>query len=126
MTIVMSPSHPSTFDVGANDKLSQVLEWNKESQTLFAKITYSEVSGGGDDELDPSNYKTVSLPFPAVKLDDKGNLVTMGYRQDKFVLGHLQNGPLGVNVVLESHVHLIAHRRNGRLSAWLKLGSTDS
>jgi hypothetical protein len=118
----MSPKHPATFAVGANDKLSQNLEWDNDTQTLFAKVTYSEVSGGGEDEMDPANYKTYALPFPTVKLDQNNNLVAINDTHDQHVVGHLEGGPFGTNVVLRRNVQLIAHRRDGKLSARLIVG----
>ena len=120
--VIVSPMHPRTFDVGANDKLSQTLDWNKETRTLSAKVTYSEVSGGGDDELDPANYKTFTLPFPTVALDGKNNLFIVGDKQRKLVLGHLKEGSIGIDVVLKDNARLVAHRHDGRLSAWLMIG----
>jgi hypothetical protein len=122
MRVIVSPQHPRTFDVGANDKLSQTLDWDRETRTLTAKVTYSEVSGGGDDEWDPANYETFTLPFPTVAVDGENNLFVVGDSQRKLVLGHLKEGLVRTDVVLRGNTHLVAHRHNGRLSAWLLIG----
>src|ERR1700722_14242322 len=69
LLVITSPRHPRTFDVSGNDKLSQELRWNSETQTLSAFVTYSLVSESGDEEIDPANYRVLELPFPNIKLD---------------------------------------------------------
>lgn len=115
--VIFSPRHPASFYFSGNDKLSQELRWNKETQTLEACVTYSLVSGGGDDEDDPSNYKTFELPFPTVKLDQNNNLIAFGRQNRAVHLGHLEGGIFGPKVVLNDNVKFSAHRRNGSLSA---------
>jgi hypothetical protein len=117
--VIMSPSHPTTIEVDVNDKLSQNLRWNIETQTLSAHVTYSLVDGGGDSELDPSNYKTFELPFPTVSIDQKNNLFAISSQNKRVRLGHLESGIFGPKVVLNPNVRLIAHRNNGKLSAKL-------
>jgi hypothetical protein len=115
----MSPRHPRTFDVSGNDKLAQDLRWNQEAQTLSVYVTYSMVSGGGDDELDPSNYKVLELPFSGVHLDEKSNLFVLNSQNERVILGRLESGIFGAKVVLNNNVQLSAHRHNGELSAKL-------
>lgn len=119
MMVIMSPRHPATFYFSSTDKLSQELRWDKDTRTLFAYVTYSLVSGGGEDEQDPSNYKTFELPFPTVILDQKNNLVALGDQYKSVHLGHLESGIFGPKVVLNNNVRLSAHRKNGSLSAKL-------
>lgn len=114
---IISPSHPRTFDVTGNDKLSQELVWDKKAKTLFANVTYSELLGGGDAELDPSNYETFELPFPTVELDSKNNLFVLDSQKERILLGHLEGAVFGPKVVLKSNVLFVAHRHNGELSA---------
>jgi len=123
---ITSPNHPATFDAGANDKLSQTLEWNRKTQILFAKVTYSQVSGGVDVEVDPSNYKTFSLPFPTVALDGQNNLVVSNGYHKNLVLGHVESGLGGATVALKSNVQFVAHRHDGHLSASLEVNPTNA
>ena len=117
--VIMSPSHPGTLLVDVNDKLSQDLRWNDETQTLSADVAYSLVDGGGDDEIDPANYKTFELPFPAVGIDRENRLFALTCQKERIFLGHLERGILGTRVMLDPNVRLIAHRHNGHLSAQL-------
>ncbi len=36
---IISPDHPSTFEVGLNDKVSQSLRWSKDEGLLYLDIT---------------------------------------------------------------------------------------
>jgi hypothetical protein len=117
--IITSPRHPRTFDVEANDKLSQELRWNPTTQSLSAVVTYSYVSGGGDDELDPANYRVLELPFPNVHVDEKSNLFALNDHKERVSLGHLESGIFGDKVVLNNNVRLSAHRHENELAAKL-------
>ena len=119
LLVVPSPRHPRTFDIGANDKLSHELRWDEETQTLSAFVAYSLVSGGGDDDMDPANYRVLQLPFPDVKLDKDSNLFVMDSQNRKLLIGHLESGIFGAKVVLNENVRLSAHRRDQELSGKL-------
>jgi hypothetical protein len=108
--------------VGANDKLGQDLSWDRETQTLTAHVTYSLISGGGYDNVDPSDCETFDLPFPSVSVDRKNNLYILS-KNEKIMLGHLKNGIFGPNVVLNDNVQLVAHRYSGKLLAKLVVGA---
>ncbi len=119
LLIITSPLHPGTFDISGNDKLSQELSWNRETQTLLAFVTYSLVSGGGDVELDPANYRVLELPFPGVKLDKDGNLFVLDTLNQKVLIGRLESGIFGGKVMLNKNVQLSAHRHDRELSGKL-------
>ncbi len=119
LLVITSPRHPRTFDVSGNDKLSQELRWNSETQTLSAFVTYSLVSGGGDEEIDPANYRVLELPFPNIKLDRDNNLFVLDSRDRKVMIGRLEDGIFGRKVVLNENVRLSAHRHDRELSGKL-------
>jgi hypothetical protein len=119
LLVITSPRHPRTFDVTGNDKLSQGLRWDAETQTLSAFVTYSLVSGGGDEEIDPANYRVLQLPFPDVKLDKDSNLFVLDSQNRKLLIGHLDSGIFGTKVVLNDNVRLSAHRHDRELSGKL-------
>jgi hypothetical protein len=119
LLVITSPRHPKTFDITGNDKLSQELRWDAETQTLSAFVTYSLVSGGGDADLDPANYRVLQLPFPGIKLDKDSNLFVLDSQKRKLLLGHLYSGIFGTQVVLTDNVRLSAHRRDRELSGKL-------
>jgi hypothetical protein len=95
------------------------LRWDAETQTLSAFVAYSLVSGGGDAELDPANYRVFQLPFPGIKLDKDGHLFVLDSQNRKLSIGHLDSGIFGSNVVLNGNVRLSAHRRDQELSGKL-------
>ncbi len=115
LLVITSPRHPRTFDVTGNDKLSQELRWDAKTQTLSAFVTYSLVSGGGDEEIDPANYRVLELPFPDIKLDRENNLYVLDSRDRKVMIGRLEDGIFGRKVVLNENVRLSAHRHNREL-----------
>ena len=115
LIVIISPRHPRTFDVSGNDKLSQELRWNTETQTLSAFVTYSLVSGGGDADLDPANYRVLELPFPSIKLDKNDNFFVLDSRNRKLGIGRLGSGIFGNKVILNKNVQLSAHRRDQKL-----------
>jgi len=77
------------------------------------------VSGGGDAELDPANYRVLQLPFPGIKLDKDSNLFVADGQHRKLVIGRLDSGIFGSKVVLNGNVRLSAHRRDQQLSGKL-------
>ncbi len=119
LLVITSPRHPRTFDVTGNDKLSQELRWDAKTQTLSAFVTYSLVSGGGDEEIDPANYRVLELPFPNIKLDRDSNLFVLDSRDRKVMIGRLEDGIFGHKVVLNENVRLSAHRHDRELSGKL-------
>lgn len=119
LLVITSPRHPRTFDITGNDKLSQDLRWDAETQTLSAFVAYSLVSGGGDEEIDPANYRVLQLPFPGVKLDKDSNLFVLDSQNRKLFIGHLESGIFGGKVVLNDNVRLSAHRHDRELSGKL-------
>ena len=119
LLVITSPRHPRTFDITGNDKLSQELRWDAETQTLSAFVAYSLVSGGGDEEIDPANYRVLQLPFPGVKLDKDSNLFVLDSQNRKLFIGHLESGIFGGKVVLNDNVRLSAHRHDRELSGKL-------
>ena len=82
-------------------------------------MTYSLVSGGGDAELDPANYRVIELPFPGIKLDKDRNFFAVDSRNRKVLIGHLSDGIFGTKVVLNDNVRLSAHRIDKMLSGKL-------
>jgi hypothetical protein len=82
-------------------------------------VTYSLVSGGGDADLDPANYRVLQLPFPGIKLDKDGNLFVVDSQKRRLPIGHLESGIFGGKVVLNDNVRLSAHRRDRVLSGKL-------
>jgi hypothetical protein len=78
-------------------------------------VTYSLVSGGGDEEIDPANYRVLELPFPDIKLDRENNLYVLDSRDRKVMIGRLEDGIFGRKVVLNENVRLSAHRHNREL-----------
>lgn len=119
LLVITSPRHPRTFDVTGNDKLSEKLRWDAKTQTLSAFVTYSLVSGGGDEEIDPANYRVLELPFPNIKLDRDNNLFVLDSRDRKVMIGRLEDGIFGRKVVLNENVRLSAHRHDRELSGKL-------
>ncbi len=119
LLVITSPRHPRTFDVTGNDKLSEELRWDAKTQTLSAFVTYSLVSGGGDEEIDPANYRVLELPFPNIKLDRDNNLFVLDSRDRKVMIGRLEDGIFGRKVVLNENVRLSAHRHDRELSGKL-------
>jgi hypothetical protein len=95
------------------------LRWDAETQTLSAFVTYSLVSGGGDEEIDPANHRVLQLPFPGVKLDKDSNLFVLDSQNRRLLIGHLDSGIFGTKVVLNDNVRLSAHRRDRELSGKL-------
>jgi hypothetical protein len=119
LLVITSPRHPRTFDITGNDKLSQELRWDAETQTLSAFVAYSLVSGGGDEDIDPANYRVLQLPFPGVKLDKDRNLFVLDSQNRKLFIGHLDSGIFGSKIVLNDNVRLSAHRHDRELSGKL-------
>jgi hypothetical protein len=119
LLVITSPRHARTFDVSGNNKLSQDLRWNSETQSLTAVVSYSLITGEGDADFDPANYRVIELPFPSVKLDKDSNLFVWDPRNQKVVIGHLEGGVFGARVVLNENVRLSAHRRAQELSGKL-------
>lgn len=103
-----SPDHPGTWVVGA-DNVHQVLRWDAARKMLWADVKYSTLLYA--DDAHPTKVADYSLSFPSVKLDAE----TSTFKSHGVVIGTLQHGPLGSNIVLDEGVELDIHRHYGRI-----------
>ncbi len=117
---LVSPDHPSTFEVGFNDKVGQSLRWYEGEGMLYLDITYSRITY--TDLISPANLKTYTVSFPGVMLDAGNRLYVLNKNQHKIIIGSRTYGPFGLQVKLSDGITISAHRRGGRINAILKAG----
>jgi hypothetical protein len=116
--VVASPDHPRTFEVGANDKLSQDLKWDGASRQLLLTVVYA--MDPSSDRWLMSDQKAYTLHFPNVRCDEQTRtLYVTSKSQGRIVVGSLDNGLTGPAVRLRDNVELVAHRHDMHLDAQL-------
>ena len=115
--MIASPDHPSTFEVGFNDKVGQSLRWSEGDRMLYLDVTYSRITY--TDLISPANFKTYTVVFPGVMLDAADRLYVVNGDRRKIVIGRREHGPFGVQIRLNEGVAISAHRHEGRINAML-------
>jgi hypothetical protein len=116
--IIPSPDHPGTWEVGANDKLSQRLQWDEKTHILFLNVVYAYVPNS--DRWNPTEQESYRLHFPNVLWDRKtDDLYVPGKANGKIVIGRLSKAFSGHRVELDQNVEAVAHRHGKRIDAAL-------
>ena len=124
-TVLASPDHPAVWYVYDYDKLGQNLHWDDRNQSLVADVTYSLVPA--ENDWNPADYRTFILHFPGVQFNAVEN--TLYFRdghKHKVILGHIEPGIFGKQVVLGKGIELSAHRHLGALNGALLVNRTGT
>jgi len=66
--VIASPDHPGTWEVGANDKLSQELHWDSAKRLLLLNVVYAYVPYS--ERWDPTEQEAYTVRFPNVLCDE--------------------------------------------------------
>jgi hypothetical protein len=117
--LTTSPDHPRTFWTGGWEQVDHYTQWNSDTGSLEAHVTYGTPSYAST-WWNPAYYDSFKVRFPNVRLDAReGRLYLLDSHRHEVTIGHLQPGVFGPRVELEKHVDLAMHRHNGHLDAAL-------
>jgi hypothetical protein len=116
--VIASPDHPRTWEVGANDKLSQRLQWDEKTHILFLDVVYAYVQNS--DRWNPTEQESFKIHFPNVIWDQKtDDLYVPGKSKGKIVIGRLREAFQGHRVESGQNVEVVAHRQDKHIDAAL-------
>jgi hypothetical protein len=117
---ISSPDHPQTWVAGAN-QYSKKLRWDDKRHQLVADVKYSNIDYA--DSVHPAKIDYHTLAFPSVRLVNGTDLRATDRNGDTKMIGRLQDGFFGKEVVLNRGVELNVHRIDGAIHASLVYNS---